>query len=294
MARPTRQGIDYFSLDVHLDDKFKFIEIKYKLEGFAIIMKLLQKIYSSSYWYKWTDDEALLFADENRTDYSLVKNVVQEAVERGIFNQELYEMHGILTSKGIQKRYKEAVRRRKEVEIMSEYLLIDDDFGVNDGNNSPNDDIKPTPSKHNDGKSTQSKVNESKVNEIKKDIIPFDEIINFLNAKAETSYRSSSKKTQQHINARIKDGFTLNDFKTVIDKKVTEWINDESMSKFIRPETLFGTKFESYLNQKKVANGFKVASGQVDFDSLRRELEDEQNTGITYHPNNNDILPRKI
>jgi hypothetical protein len=167
MARPTRQGIDYFSLDVHLDDKFKFIEIKYKLEGFAIIMKLLQKIYSSSYWYKWTDDEALLFADENRTDYSLVKNVVQEAVERGIFNQELYEKHGILTSKGIQKRYKEAVRRRKEVEIMSEYLLIDDDFGVNDGNNSPNDNIMPSPSKRNDGKSTQSKVNKTKVKDIK-------------------------------------------------------------------------------------------------------------------------------
>ncbi|MFY9378775.1 MAG: Lin1244/Lin1753 domain-containing protein, partial [Acutalibacteraceae bacterium] len=46
MARPAKDGVDYFPLDVHLDDKFKFIEIKFKLEGFAILIKLFQKIYS--------------------------------------------------------------------------------------------------------------------------------------------------------------------------------------------------------------------------------------------------------
>ena len=160
MARPTRQGVDYFPLDVYLDDKFKFIEIKYKLEGFAILIKLLQKIYSYGYWCKWTEDEILIFADENRTDLELIENVVAEAIKRDIFDKDLYDEYNILTSKGVQKRYKEIVRRRKDVEITTEYLLIANDFGVNA-------DIMPTSSKHDVNKSTQSKVDKSKVDKSK-------------------------------------------------------------------------------------------------------------------------------
>jgi uncharacterized phage protein (TIGR02220 family) len=78
----------------------------------------------------------------------------------------------------------------------------------------------------------------------------YSEVIDYLNEKAETNYKSSSSKTQTLIKARQSDGFTLDDFKKVIDNKVTEWKGSE-MAKYIRPETLFGTKFESYLNQKK-------------------------------------------
>ena len=162
MARPTKQGVDYFPLDVHLDDKFKFIEIKYGLEGFALLIKLFQKIYSYGYWYKWTEDEALLFADENRVDLSKVDGVVNEAVERYIFDKDLYEKYSILTSRGIQKRYKEAVRRRKDVELIEDYLLIDDIIKVNDDKNPINDDTSKSGGSQNDGKSTQSKVNKTK------------------------------------------------------------------------------------------------------------------------------------
>ncbi|EZP77589.1 primosome, DnaD subunit [Parageobacillus genomosp. 1] len=86
--------------------------------------------------------------------------------------------------------------------------------------------------------------------------IPYREIVDYLNKKAGTSYRHTSKKTQQLIRARWNEGFRLDDFKTVIDKKVAEWLNDPKMNKYLRPETLFGTKFESYLNQKGgVKNG---------------------------------------
>jgi hypothetical protein len=159
LARPIKDGVDYFPLDVHLDDKFKFIEIKFKLEGFAILIKLFQKIYSCGYWYKWTEDEMLIFADENRVDLSTVKDVVDEAVIRGIFDKELYEECNILTSKGIQNRYKEIVKRRKNVNVIEEYLLIDNNFGINDN-------IMQTSSEHNDSKSTQSKVKESKVKNV--------------------------------------------------------------------------------------------------------------------------------
>ena len=75
------------------------------------------------------------------------------------------------------------------------------------------------------------------------------EIIAYLNVRAETNFKATSQATQRHIAARINEGFTVADFKTVIDKKTAEWLGTE-WSKFLRPETLFGTKFESYLNQK--------------------------------------------
>ena len=76
---------------------------------------------------------------------------------------------------------------------------------------------------------------------------PHKTIVEYLNEKAKTAYKSKTKDTQKHINARLAEGFTVEDFKTVIDKKCTEWIGTE-WEKFLRPSTLFGTKFEQYLN----------------------------------------------
>lgn len=80
----------------------------------------------------------------------------------------------------------------------------------------------------------------------------FDEVIGYLNQRAGTAFQAGSKDTRKLIKARCDDGFTLEDFKTVIDKKVAEWKDDEKMAAFLRPSTLFGAKFESYLNQQVV------------------------------------------
>lgn len=95
----------------------------------------------------------------------------------------------------------------------------------------------------------------------------YQTIIFYLNSKAGTNYRSSSKKTQTCIHARLKDGFTLEDFKTVIDKKCAEWIGTE-FEKFLRPETLFGTKFEGYLNAKiNQSTAAKIQNRVTDIDN---------------------------
>ena len=73
------------------------------------------------------------------------------------------------------------------------------------------------------------------------------EIINYLNNKLGTRYRAGNKVTQKHIKARLSEKYTVDDFKTVIDRKYNEW-NGTDMAKYLRPETLFGTKFDSYLN----------------------------------------------
>nr|DAW66805.1 MAG TPA: replisome organizer [Caudoviricetes sp.] len=75
------------------------------------------------------------------------------------------------------------------------------------------------------------------------------EVVDFLNALCGTNYRKNSSKTQSFIKARLNEGYTVDDFKTVISKKAKEWKGTE-MEKYLRPETLFGTKFESYLNAK--------------------------------------------
>lgn len=94
----------------------------------------------------------------------------------------------------------------------------------------------------------EQKINLLNNNSIK-DINRYKLIIEYLNNKAETKYKFTTKKTQQMINTRFKEGFTVEDCYKVIDNKVTEWINTD-MEKYIRPETLFGSKFEGYLNQK--------------------------------------------
>nr|DAU26638.1 MAG TPA: Dna polymerase B [Caudoviricetes sp.] len=74
-------------------------------------------------------------------------------------------------------------------------------------------------------------------------------IVQFLNEKTGSHYRASSAKTKKLIHARLKEGFTVDDFEKVIVKKCKDWKADTKMAKYLRPETLFGTKFESYLNE---------------------------------------------
>lgn len=106
---------------------------------------------------------------------------------------------------------------------------------------------------------TNNNNSNSNNNSNKKDI--YIQICTHLNEKAGTAYRPSSKATQSHINARLSEGFTVEDFYTVIDKKCAEWKGTD-MEKYLRPETLFGSKFEGYLNAKtKGENG--NANGQT-------------------------------
>ncbi|QTL99879.1 hypothetical protein GM661_00395 [Iocasia frigidifontis] len=103
--------------------------------------------------------------------------------------------------------------------------------------------------------------------------IPYAEIVDYLNQKCGTQYRNSTKKTQELIRARWNEGFKLEAFKTVIDKKSTEWLNDEN-AKYLRPVTLFGTKFESYLNQLTAKN--KSSPGKTNVINFDKNMTPEE------------------
>lgn len=109
----------------------------------------------------------------------------------------------------------------------------------------------------------QTEANEAVIDSVS-DIVS---VIDYLNSKTGKKFKSNTDKTKKIITARFNDGFTINDFKKVVDNKVKDWLNDEKMNEFLRPETLFGTKFESYLNKStdnkpnkindiKFSNGF--------------------------------------
>lgn len=170
LARPQKEGLDYFPLDTDADqdDKLYYIEAKYGLVGFALVIKLLMKIYNNSYYKLWGEKETIIFAKQTSADINVINNLINDCINESFFNKNLYEKYHILTSSGIQKRYLKACERRTSVEMYSDFILIDP------GNYknlvivyiNPINSIKNIPlSIVNDGINPQSKGKESKLEE---------------------------------------------------------------------------------------------------------------------------------
>lgn len=102
--------------------------------------------------------------------------------------------------------------------------------------------------KPNDNPSSTTNKNDNNVKNENKDNI-YNRVITRLNEKAFKNFKPTTAKTKTSIDARLREGFVEEDFYKVIDTKCNEWLNNNEMNKFLRPETLFGNKFESYLNQ---------------------------------------------
>ncbi|SHI36944.1 conserved phage C-terminal domain-containing protein [Clostridium intestinale] len=128
--------------------------------------------------------------------------------------------------------------------------------------NPTNSDLNPEQNIHLLYPSTKSNL---------KDI--YSRVIDELNNKANSKFRASNKKTQKLISARIKDGYCLEDFFMVISNMSKKWLNDPKMQDYLRPETLFGDKFESYLNIKTTSlsksNQHDLNKGKLRFDNFK-------------------------
>lgn len=97
------------------------------------------------------------------------------------------------------------------------------------------------------------------------------QIIAYLNEKTGKRFSPKSAVAIRHIKARLKEGYTLSDFRTVIDKKVRSWKNDARMAQYLRPETLFGTKFDGYLNEVERPMTYQDAQNEnFDYDGWAR------------------------
>ena len=126
MARPIKTGLDYFPLDVDMDEKIELIEAKHGLLGFGLVIKLFQKIYKNGYFFNVTEDKILLAKKQLNVDINFINECINDSCRWDIFHEGLFEQYKILTSNGIQKRFIEATKRRTEISFIKEYMLVSD------------------------------------------------------------------------------------------------------------------------------------------------------------------------
>lgn len=194
--------------------------------------------------YYWTYNSKKAFAElfpymtERQIDYAMKKLIDEKLIITGNYNKVAYDrtLWYAITKKGYS-------------------ILQNCEMETTKMSNGTNENVPPIPNINADGKTSDSK--------------PYKEIVDYLNQKAGTSYKHKTKATQSHINARLNEGFTVEDFKAVIDKKTAEWKGNEKMQMYLRPETLFGSKFESYLNApSKATVTTSTEAGSTDLDDI--------------------------
>lgn len=161
MARPLKTGLDYFPMDIDFyeDEKIELLWAKYGLIGEAIATRLLAKIYRNGYFIEWNEDKSLLFKKKMGGEID-IDGIINELLERDFFDKGLYQKYGILTSRGIQKRYIRICQeaKRKKYSILVNYDLI----GFNSEETPVNSGKLPEETPVNPEFSTQRKEKESK------------------------------------------------------------------------------------------------------------------------------------
>lgn len=297
-GRQYKEGLDYFSLDCHMDEKVELIEAEYGLKGFAIIVKLYQSIYSGfGYYCEWTPDISVLWArrlgvshsvgigDVGKVDdkacalpgfpNNLMNNVVAASIRRNIFSEELFNKFGILSSSGIQKRYISATYERKKVELKKEYLLISI---PKNRNNVVINSINRTINSININKNEQSKGKESKVNKNTMCIADANALFESL-WKLYPLKRGKDKVSDTNKLKLLEIG--LDEMSRAIDRYKTEWEKDSDWRKPQNGSTFFNSGYVDYLDanyvpgksgpQKK--SGFnQFQQNDYDFNELEKEL----------------------
>jgi len=208
----------YFHLNMHADD-----------DGFLGNSKTIRRMVGAS-----EDDLKLLMAKELIIPF-----------ESGVVVIKDWKIHNYIRSDRYNPTIYELEKSALEEDSQGSYVL-----GMTSG--IPMVDKMDTQVRL--GKDRLGKERDIQSSSDELDDIPYKEIIDYLNEKTGSQFRNNTKKTQTLIKARFAEGFNLDNFKKVIDTKAAEWLNDSKMSKFLRPETIFGTKFESYLNQKSINN----------------------------------------
>lgn len=132
MARPLKDGIDYFPFDVGFlqDKKIRLIKGEYGAKGVLVVLQLLCSIYKENGYFTTCDsDDFMLVADAVGCgcDPKTIEEVVQGCLRRSIFDSGVFEAFGVLTSRGIQRRYLRALSTRDNIDIFQEYWLLDMD-----------------------------------------------------------------------------------------------------------------------------------------------------------------------
>lgn len=129
MARPQKNGVDYFPLDVDFlqDKKVRLLLADLGAVGLSVYLYLLCEVYRNGYFKRWDEDDNLLCTGYfgQICNAETVADIVDACVTRGLFHKRLFKRHHILTSAGIQRRYLRAISTREEIRICADYFLLD-------------------------------------------------------------------------------------------------------------------------------------------------------------------------
>lgn len=229
MARPNKIGLDYFPLDVDFfeDEKMLAISGEFAVKGEVITLRLLCEIYRSGYFVEYSELLKNKLARLGGLSGGLVDEVVKKLVKYGFFDESLFSEHKILTSRGIQKRFAEAIKRRKNDLCMQYWLLS----GVNADDNP------------------QSKGEESKEEErkVKKRIPPTP-------SEGDSEEQKKFKNLQSWISkntptvAKLKTPFTLDEYVSIAAHCSHEQIMDvlEKMNNWLPLPKRHATAYGSF------------------------------------------------
>jgi uncharacterized phage protein (TIGR02220 family) len=234
MSRPRKAVVDYFPHYVNHGKTMFTLENRYGNDGYAFWFKTLELLGSSENHYidcnnpiQWEFMLAKTRLNEETATEILNLLAKIDAIDTDLWSKKIIRSKNFIDNLS-------TVYARREVSVVGKSHLM----GLMS--------VKTPLSEQDVNINPQSKVKESKVKESIKKI--YCRVVTYLNEKTGKNFKHTSQKTQSLINARLSEHFTEADFITVIDNKVAQWLNDAKMAEFLRPETLFGTKFESYLN----------------------------------------------
>ena len=135
MARPPKDGLDYFFIDVDfhdVDPRLYSLAIHQGPKGIGVLVYLLTQIYRQGYYIHWTPENAMQFCGKYFIPEDQAQAVISELVEKGFFSKKLFEKYQVITSRGIQRRYLDACSRRKEVKIVRQFIVLREDELVYD------------------------------------------------------------------------------------------------------------------------------------------------------------------
>ena len=280
----AKVGIDSFLLDCHTNDNISEIEAEYGVKGFAVVVRLWQKIYSEKgYYCEWTERSPLLFLSNwfggnSGVAVSLINEIVSRCLKNGIFDAEMYENHSILTSARIQKQYFDVVKRREEVLVKKEYLLVSVDKikGIVYENQVSVCKNQKNVCRNSTSKVKESKVKESKVKETRvREAVRFDEFWEAFPNKqrrylAETAYCNL-----------IRSGSVTEDELVTAARIYAEYVRITGGKAFFPNNWLEKYVFEDYLPRRYVKPKAKKQNGNsfnhfkqndYDFDELERYI----------------------
>ena len=170
MARPVKEGLDYYPLnaDFMSDIKVRRLIRSFGSKSIGVVIALLGMIYGDKgYYILLNDDVAFIISEQTLEDEDLVNQIINKLIEIEFFDKNLYEKHRVLTSKGIQKRFISATERRKDVNLITKYNLVNVDNNsssdvVNVYNNPVNVDNNSSSDVVNVGNNQQRKEKKSK------------------------------------------------------------------------------------------------------------------------------------